>query len=89
MSTTATRAQQFREFAERGDHQGFEDLWLERLDAAPAEVDPFIQGGDALASQGQFDKAGLYLSMLSPVLLERELYLEASPRANEVYATDS
>ncbi|NRA95548.1 MAG: GreA/GreB family elongation factor [Planctomycetes bacterium] len=77
MSTTATRAQQFREFAERGDHQGFEDLWLERLDAAPAEVDPFIQGGDALASQGQFDKAGLYLSMLSPVLLERELYLEA------------
>ena len=32
MSTTATRAQQFREFAERGDHQGFEHLWLERLD---------------------------------------------------------
>ena len=77
MSTTATRAQQFREFAEQGDHQGFEDLWLERLDAAPAEVDSFIEGGDALASQGQFEKAGLYLSMLSPVLLERELYLEA------------
>lgn len=77
MSTTAARAQQFRELAERGDHQGFEDLWLQRLDAAPSEVDAFIQGVDALASQGQFDKAGLYLSMLSPVLLERELYAEA------------
>lgn len=77
MSTTTSRAQQFRELAERGDHQGFENLWLESIDSAPTDAGAFISGVDALASQGQFDKAGLFLSMLSPVLLEQELYAEA------------
>ena len=77
MSTTAACARQFREYAEQGDAQRFEDLWLQRLDAAPSEVEVLIEGVDALASQGQFDKAGLYLSMLTPVLLEGELYPEA------------
>lgn len=73
----STRAQQFRELVERGELQGFEDLWMETLDVAPADVQAFLAGIDALESQGLFDKVGLYLSMLTPVLLERELWSEA------------
>ena len=77
MPVDSSRARKLRELAETGDHQGFEDLWIRSIDEAPSEIDSFLAGADALASQGNFDKAGLYLSMLTPALLEQGLYEEA------------
>lgn len=47
------------------------------MEEAPEDVDAFLAGVDALHIQGNLDKAGLYLSMLSPVLLDRQLFPEA------------
>lgn len=77
MPADSSRARKFRELAEKGDHQGFEDLWLRTLDEAPSDIKSFLAAADALCSQGNFDKAGLYLSMLAPQLIEGGLFQEA------------
>jgi transcription elongation factor GreA len=77
MPQSTSRAQQFQELATRGDHAGFEELWLETMDQAPSDVGAFLTGVESLESQGNFDKAGLYLTMLSPLLLELDLPREA------------
>lgn len=77
MPADSSRARKFRELAEKGDHQGFEDLWLRSLDEAPTDVASFLAGADALASQGIFEKSGMYLSLLVPKLLELELHHDA------------
>ena len=79
MQSESTRAQKLRDLALQGDMEAFESTWLAGLEDDPEDVHAFLAGVDALESMGQRDRAGLYLSMLAPALMERGHAAQAIP----------
>lgn len=77
MAADTQRVKQFRDLAERGDLQAFEQLWLDLVDSAPTDVETFLAAADVLESIGNRDKASLFLSTLASSLLEQSLHREA------------
>jgi transcription elongation factor GreA len=70
-------ASELQKLARLEDLEAFETLWLQLIDDESQSIETFMAGVDALEGRGRGNRAGLYLGMLFPKLMERGEYAAA------------